>query len=75
VAVETGKTTKVRAKLYMRTDDGFGESAGDGCCVSAGDGCCVSAVNVWSVLSPMRSKREDFAGCTCAAALIALSVF
>jgi hypothetical protein len=67
VAVETGKTTKVRAKLYMRTDDGFGESAGDGC--------CVSAVNVWSVLSPMRSKREDFAGCTCAAALIALSVF
>ena len=32
------------------------------------DGCCVSAVNVWSVLSPMRTKREDFVGCTCAAA-------
>jgi transposase len=56
---ETGKATRMRAKLFMRIDGGF---AG-----SEGDGCRVSVVNVWNVLSLTRLKPEDFAGCTCVA--------
>ena len=52
--------------LCTRIDAGFGQAEAAGC--------CVCAVNVWSVLSPMGMKREDFVGCTCAAALISLSV-
>jgi len=65
VAGETGKTIQMRVTLSMRTDGGLGESEVDGC--------CVSVVNVWSVLSRMRTKPGDFAGCICVAGLISLS--
>ena len=57
-AAETGKTITKRATLSMPIDGGFGENEGDGC--------SVNAVNVWSVLLRMRTKREDSAGCICA---------
>jgi hypothetical protein len=51
VDAETGNTTKMRATLCTRIAGGF--------VATEAGGCCVSAVNIWSVLSRMRMKRED----------------
>ncbi len=66
MATETGKTITPHATLSTPIGDGFG--------AGAADGCFVSAVNIWSVLSRMRTKREDFVGSICAATAIFLNV-